>query len=189
MVRQPASDLLLNNLDLLLSLDRSLPVLDLACGEGRNGLVLAEHGMLVVFADRSENALKAVEKDLIDRGLPGRTWQVDLELARANPLSGQRYSAVIGFRYLHRPLFPAIKNAVMPGGLVVYRTFTVDNRRFGRPDNPDFLLQPGELKAIFEDWETIDYFEGRLKDPDREVAQVVARKLEAHSEEAWPTAT
>ena len=39
------SKLLLSHLDLLTAIDCSLPVLDLACGTGRNGLVLAMQGM------------------------------------------------------------------------------------------------------------------------------------------------
>ncbi len=167
---------LLDHLDLLNNLDRSLPVLDLACGEGQNGLTLARQGIPVVFADRSATALEVVKQCLEEDALPGHIWQVDLEQPNTNPLAGQSYSAIIGFRYLHRALFPAIKKAVEPGGLVVYETFTIENRHFGRPDNPDFLLQPGELRTIFQDWQTIFYFEGVLNDPDRAVAQIVSRK-------------
>ena len=171
-----AASLLLDHLDLLLQLDRSLPVLDLACGTGRNGLVLAEQGIAVVFADKSATALKVVEQHLAERGLPGRIWQLDLEQPGSNPLSGQRFSAIIGFRYLHRPLFTALKKTVTPGGLIVYETFTIGNRCFGRPNNPVFLLLPGELEATFKDWEVIYNFEGILQNPDRAVAQIVARK-------------
>ena len=167
---------LLDHLDLLNDLDRFLPVLDLACGTGQNGLMLARKGIPVVFADRSATALDVVKQCLVEDALPGRIWQVDLEQPNTSPLAGQNYSAIIGFRYLHRPLFPAIKNAVEPGGLVVYETFTIENRRFGRPSNTNFLLQPGELKTIFQDWQTIFYFEGVLHDPDRAVAQIVSRK-------------
>jgi len=172
----PAASLLLKHLGLLTKLDRSLPILDLACGEGRNGLELARHGMPVVFADRSVSALKTVEQHLARDGLPGRTWQIDLEIEGVNPFSSDCYSAIIGFRYLHRPLFPALRNAIKTGGLIIYETFTLENQEFGRPNNPDFLLKPNELKTLFQDWEVIDYFEGILKNPDRALAQIVARK-------------
>ena len=168
--------LLLDHLDLFKGPERSLPVLDLACGTGQNGLMLARQGIPVVFADKSASALEVVKQHLVEDALPGRIWQVDLEQPDTNPLSGQNFSAIIGFRYLHRPLFPAIKNAVEPGGLVVYETFTIENQRFGRPNNRDFLLQPGELKTIFQDWQIIFYFEGVLHKPERAIAQIVARK-------------
>jgi len=168
--------LLLDHLDLLTKLDHSLPVLDLACGTGRNGLMLAEHGIPVVFADRSASALKTIEQRLTEDNLPGRIWQIDLEQPEATPFSNNQFSAIIGFRYLHRPLFPALRKAIIPGGLIIYQTFTIENRKLGRPNNPDFLLQPNELKTIFQGWEMIHYFEGVLKNPDRAVAQIVARK-------------
>lgn len=172
----PASSLLLDHVDLMTKLDRSLPVLDLACGTGRNGLMLAQYGIPVVFADRSASALKTIDQRLTKDKLPGHTWQIDLEQPGINPFSSDRFSAIIVFRYLHRPLFPALLNAVEPGGLVIYETFTIGNRKYGRPNNPDFLLKPNELQTLFQDWEVIDYFEGVLNNPDRAVAQIVARK-------------
>lgn len=177
MPEQPAARLLLDHLDLLMGLDRSFPVLDLACGKGRNGLALAGFGIPVVFADRSQQSLKVVEQKLGEGNLPGRVWEADLELPGVNPFSDKCFSAVLGFCYLHRPLFPFIKKAVIPRGLVVYESFTVEQQRFGRPHNPDFLLQSGELVAVFQDWEIIHQFEGILENPERCVAQIVVRKV------------
>lgn len=168
--------LLLDHLDLLKSLDRSLPVLDLACGSGRDGLLLAQQGVPVVFADRSVTDLDKIRRQLIENDWPGQTWQIDLEQSGSEPLAGLQFNAIIVFRYLHRPLFPALLEAVMPGGLIVYETFTTENRRFGRPNNPDFLLGSGELQTLFRNWQHIFSFEGDLQNPDRSVAQLVARK-------------
>ncbi|MCF6225147.1 MAG: methyltransferase domain-containing protein [Xanthomonadales bacterium] len=176
MAEQKAAQLLLDHLDLLTSLESAKPVLDLACGDGRNGLLLAESGVDVVFADKSESALAEVDTHLIAASLPGSCWEVDLEVADINPLAERQFSAILGFRYLHRPLFPALIAATMPTGLVVYETFTTENRHFGRPNNPDFLLRPGELEAIFHGWEIIHSFEGIFKNPERAVAQIIARK-------------
>jgi hypothetical protein len=35
--------------------------------------------------------------------------------------------------------------ALVPGGVLVYETFARGNERFGKPSNPAFLLEPGEL--------------------------------------------
>ncbi len=152
------------------------PVLDLACGTGRNGLSLARRKIPVLFADRSSNALEGIRQQLSDYSLPGHIWQVDLEQADINPFADQTFSAAICFRYLHRPLFPHLLNAVEPDGLIIYETFTTENRCFGRPNNPDFLLKAGELKSLFPDWEIIHYYEGIQHQPDRAIAQIVARK-------------
>lgn len=152
------------------------PVLDLACGSGRSGLILADRNIPVVFADRSATALEGINQLLSDNKLPGQTWHVDLEQADVNPLDTRLFSAIICFRYLYRPLFPYFMEAVAQGGLVIYETFTIDNRQFGRPNNPDFLLNPGELRELFQCWQTLHYYEGIQHDPDRAIAQIVAKK-------------
>jgi tellurite methyltransferase len=172
-------ELLLEYLDSAPNPDEARPVLDLACGAGRSGLTLAQRDIPVVFADRSITALEGIRQHLSEHRLPGRTWQVNLELAGINPFLGQVFSAVVCFSYLHRPLFPCLLKAVEPDGLVIYETFTVDNLRFGRPGNPDFLLKPGELKTHFQGWDVIHYYEGIQQNPDRAIAQIVARKPSA----------
>jgi SAM-dependent methyltransferase len=151
------------------------PVLDLACGSGRNGLFLAQQGLPVVFADRSGPALASVRDALRDIPTPCELWEVDLEGAAQDPFEGRTFGAVLVFRYLHRPLFPALRAAVAPGGLVVYETFTVANRPYGRPQRAEFLLQPHELRARFAGWRVLHSFEGHLPDPDRAVAQLVCQ--------------
>lgn len=102
------------------------PIVDLACGSGRNGFFLARMGLSVVFADHSRDALDSVVRQLHAEGLPGETWQVDLE-AGGDPLADRRFSAALVFRYLHRPLMPHLRASILPSGLVVYETFTLRN--------------------------------------------------------------
>lgn len=154
----------------------ALPVLDLACGNGRSGLVLARQGIQVIFADKSERALNDIEQHLSNSSLTGSIWQVDLEQAGTNPFDKRVFSAVICFRYLHRPLFPYLLESVEPGGLIIYETFTTGNLIFGRPRNPDFLLGTGELKSLFSDWEIVHYYQGVQHRPERSIAQIIARK-------------
>lgn len=152
------------------------PVLDLACGDGHNGLFLAARGLSVVLLDRSEEALSRARRLAAREGLRAGFAAVDLEEGRKPPLPREAYGAVLVFRYLHRPLFPHIRNALKQGGLLVYETFTLEQRRFGRPRNPDHLLRPGELSDRFDDWEILHTFEGTVTDPPRAVARLVCRK-------------
>jgi len=155
------------------------PVLDLACGGGRNGSYLVNQGLSVVFADQNQAMLASIPDKLKGNG-PASFWHVDLQQPGCNPLAEHYFACILIFRYLHRPLMPFITEAVMPGGLVIYETFTSDQPRFGRPNNPDFLLEPGELRDTFSTWETLHCFEGisRSETGDREqaIAQIVARK-------------
>ncbi len=179
------SQLLEKHLEQFKALNKQLPVLDLACGSGRNGLYLVEQGIDVVFADVKQSALEQVKEVLStaenkDKILATSLWQVDFEQVDSLPLEDKSFSAIMVFRYLHRPLFEQIKKAVISGGMVIYETFTVDQAQFGRPKNPDFLLEYGELAELFSDWQILYSFEG-IVDANNEsgkqaIAQVVARK-------------
>ena len=167
----------------------NLPALDLACGKGRNGLALLRAGIAVTFADIKLDALEAVSQTLeLPEYQPFKDfaslWSVDFEQPDSTPLAEREFGAVVVFRYLHRPVLEQIREAIAPGGLVVYETFNVDQVHYGRPTNPDFLLRPGELSQRFADWEVLHYFEG-LEEIDgqnkkRSIAQIVARKPTAN---------
>ncbi|WP_028571323.1 class I SAM-dependent methyltransferase [Desulfonatronum lacustre] len=155
------------------------PVLDLACGDGRNGIYAARHGLEVICCDRSRPALRQARREARARGVRIRLWWTDLEAADRTALPKNTFGAVLVFRYLHRPLIPEIRRAVRPGGYVIYETFTADQPKFGPPRNPDHLLKPEELEEWFRDWEVLHRFEGVLTDPDRAMARIVARKPSA----------
>jgi SAM-dependent methyltransferase len=161
------------------------PVLDLACGTGRNGLFLLASDIPVVFADRDSQSLEQIKQHLSDQPCErqqalARLWQVDLEIPHTHPLDAETFGAILVFRYLHRPLLAGIKDAVIPGGLVIYETFTVEQAAIGRPRNPDFLLRPGELRDCFREWDILHDFEGIEHDPasgqPRAIARLVAEK-------------
>jgi SAM-dependent methyltransferase len=169
-------------------------VLDVACGHGRHVHWLAGAGHRVTAVDGDASLLGPLA------GL-ATTLAADLE-AEAWPLPGQRFDAVLVTNYLWRPLFPALKAAVAPGGLLIYETFAQAHAALGRPRRPEFLLRPGELIAVLheraepdppaalpsEDWRVIAFEEGRLPArggvPERVVQRIVARRGGAASEPA-----
>jgi SAM-dependent methyltransferase len=114
-------------------------VLDLAAGSGRHTRLFLRRAHLVVAVDRRTEPLRAIR----DAGLEIVT--ADLEAGAPWPLGNRRFAGIVVTNYLHRPLFPAILDALAPGGVLIYETFAVGNERFGKPNNPDFLLRPGEL--------------------------------------------
>ncbi|SEM39352.1 Methyltransferase domain-containing protein [Syntrophus gentianae] len=151
------------------------PILDLACGKGQNGLFLAGLNLPVILADGSPEALNEARRSAEGKGFKVQFWEVDLE-AGGNPLPEDYYRAILVFRYLHRPLIPSLRRAIRKGGILIYETFTIEQPRYGRPHNPDYLLKAGELADWFRDWEIIHYFEGLLENPPRAMAQLVCRK-------------
>jgi SAM-dependent methyltransferase len=179
------SKFLSQNIETLSSLTINLPVLDLACGAGRNGIFCLQHALPVRFADINQDNLKTIKHSLAqcekNNADLASFWCVDFEQNVSDILVENSFSAVMVFRYLHRPLMDQIKSSVATGGVVIYETFTTEQRQYGRPKRSDFLLKPGELVEFFSDWEILHSFEGVKKSDTAEtqeaVAQIVARKL------------
>jgi SAM-dependent methyltransferase len=117
-------------------------VLDLACGNGRHTRLLAAHGYEVWAIDRDAQALAALSG--VTRVHP---IEADLEDAPW-PLAGLRFDGIVVTNYLHRPLFPRLLDALTETGVLIYETFRAGNERFGKPSNPAYLLQPGELLQL-----------------------------------------
>ncbi len=74
--------------------------------------------------------------------------QADLENA-GWPYSGQQFDAIVVCRYLHRPLLPLLASSLTPSGVLIYETYMQGHENYGRPRNPDFLLEPNELLTAF----------------------------------------
>jgi tellurite methyltransferase len=175
--RESGPDELLTRHSYLFSDDlKDYRVLDLACGDGHNGIFLASKGFSVVLADRSEEALNHARLNALEAGVTVHFWQLNLEREGINPLDGLTFSAVLVFRYFHRPLIPCIRKSLKEGGILIYETFTTDQVRFGKPKNPDHLLKAGEILSLFNDWEVIYTFEGIIGVPPKAIARLVCRK-------------
>lgn len=121
-------------------------VLDLACGQGRHARLLAALGYPVIAVDHDSAALQKTAGENI------QTLLLDLEngtgAAQFWANSQQRFTGIVVTCYLHRPLFPQLLNALAPGGMLIYETFAAGHGQFGRPSNPEFLLQSGELLQL-----------------------------------------
>jgi tellurite methyltransferase len=146
--------------------------LDVACGRGRNALWLAAHGFETTAIDRDPAAIAALAARARTERLPLTALAMDLEAAGVT-VGLEVYDVVVVVHYLHRPLFPALLAALRPGGVLVYETFTVAQASRGRPTNPAFLLEPGELPRLVAPLEILAAREGDYE--GRMVSSVVAR--------------
>lgn len=114
-------------------------VLDIACGNGRHARYFAARGHPVEAVDRDPAKLAALAS------VSGVTTRcADLE-GGPWPYEGQHFAGIVVVNYLHRPLFPHLVAALAPEGVLIYDTFAIGTEKYGRPSNPAFLLQPGEL--------------------------------------------
>jgi SAM-dependent methyltransferase len=118
-------------------------VLDLACGGGRHTRFFLARGHPVTAVDADVSGL-----DDLRQHPQLEIVRCDLEDGSPWPLSGRRFDAVVVTNYLWRPLFPTILASIEEGGVLLYETFARGNEAYGRPHNPEFLLEPGELIEV-----------------------------------------
>lgn len=148
-------------------------VLDVACGAGRHVALARRAGLAATGVDRDITAARAAFAGDARVAL----IEADLEAAggAAPPLAPGAFDGVIVTNYLWRPLLPLVVAAVGPAGILIYETFRAGNERFGRPSNPAFLLEPGELlDAVAGRLTVVAYEEACLDAPTRVVARVCA---------------
>jgi SAM-dependent methyltransferase len=146
-------------------------VLDLAAGAGRHTRLLLDMGFRVTAVDLDIEGLRPLA------GARCEIRAIDLETGTPEgaftPLGGG-YDGIIVTNYLYRPLFASIAAALAPDGVLIYETFAVGNERFGRPRNPDFVLRPGELLAVFAALTIIASEQGEVALPRPSVIQRIA---------------
>jgi len=126
-------------------LARSGRALDLAAGTGRNAVWLALRGLEVTAVDRLPDALERAERLARRVGVNLTTRVADLRRAGERP--GGSWDLVCVFRHLNRALFPWIREAVVPGGLVVFEGLSGEGR--------GTRLSPGELQIGFDGFEIL----------------------------------
>lgn len=141
-------------------------VLDVACGAGRHLRWFAQRGCRTTGVDRDEAAL-AVSRDFAE------TVLADIE-SGPWPLARRSFDAVVVTNYLWRELLPTLIGSVAEGGVLIYETFSAGNETVGKPSNPKFLLQPGELLRAAQDLRVVAFEEGFATDPERFVQRLVA---------------
>lgn len=156
----------------LLSKGRAL---DLAMGTGQNAIYLAEKGFDVEGVDIAPEAVNRAIESAERAGVTINARIVDLE--NEQYIEKEAYELIICFNYLQRSLIPKIKDGLRIGGMIVYETFIVDQARFGKPKNPDFLLKHNELLEMFRDFRCLRYREGIMLGP-KAIASIVAEKVE-----------
>jgi len=131
--------------------------LDVAGGVGRHSIWMAQQGWKVRLMDISEVGVAQAKenageyRDRID-------FEVgDLTSIELKPAS---FDLVMVFFYLERTIFSKLMDAIRPGGLLAYKTYTHLAPKFGRgPRHPLHLLQENELLRAFSGMTVLHYAE------------------------------
>jgi tellurite methyltransferase len=147
--------------------------LDIAMGEGRNAVYLAKKGYMVDGVDISEVAIRKSKRLAHENKVMITPVIADLTNYRIKP---DYYSVILNFDYLQRSLIPHIKRGLKKKGIIVYENHTVDqlSNLNGQNVRRDYLLNKGELKELFKDFEILVYRESN--DGKEAKASLIARK-------------
>lgn len=164
----PAPDPLLLDYTPPVPPQRERRALDLACGFGQNGLWLAEQGYVTDLMDISRVALSRARQEMGIRNLRNvNILQVDMDDI---DIEEETYHLICLFRYLKRSFMRKLRGAVIPGGRVIYETYNLHYLEQVPDFNADFLIEPGELPAMFEGWKIVHH------DELDHISQIVAVK-------------
>ena len=145
--------------------------LDIAMGRGRHAIVLARLGFEAYGVDWRQDVVAEAVRRAHMSGVRLRAWCADLT---AHPLPPGFFALIVVTRYLQRDLFDALSRSLMPGGVLLYETFTEKQRAFGRgPTSPDHLLVPDELRTRVPELEVVHFEE---VEESEAVARLVARR-------------
>ena len=144
--------------------------LDIAMGEGRNAIFTASLGYEVTGVDISDVGVK---NSLLWAGQKN----VNLKAVTADldeyEFGKDQYDLILCFYFLDRRLFPKIKEALRPGGHLLYETFSAEHLKHSG-FKKEWLLGPNELLQEFANFHIYNY---RETDEDgKAFASLAARK-------------
>ncbi len=158
-----------NNAELLSGKGKAL---DIAMGEGRNAVFLASLGYDVLGLDISQNGIQKAQALARENQVALITQQVDLDTYE---ISKNSFDLIVCINFLDRKLFASIREALKPGGLVCYETFTVDYLKYSS-FRREWVLEHNELLKEFESFRILKYQE--LDGEDKACASLIAQKHE-----------
>jgi tellurite methyltransferase len=137
------SPFLAREMERILRLAPGRRALDIACGEGRNSVFLAQQGFLVTALDISDVGLAKAVRRAEEAGVTVDYRQVDLDGYQIT----EQFDLIINFNFLLRDLIPEEIQALSPGGLLIIDTIMA-SPALPASHNPAYLLGRGELHRI-----------------------------------------
>lgn len=145
--------------------------LDVACGEGRNSIFLAQQGFKVTALDIADVGINKGRKRAKEAGISIDFHQVDLDDYQIT----KKYDLILNFNFLLRDLFRQEVEALNPGGLLLVDTI-MESPSVLMQHNPDYLLKRGELANIFSTFDGEILASEELKQGDMPTARIFFRK-------------
>jgi SAM-dependent methyltransferase len=153
------------------------PILDVACGSGRNAIAMAQLGCAVTCMDRDLTGLDCVLQrlhqtsflDVVNRITP---MKLDLAFDRW-PFGPRTVSGIINVHFFLPQLFQCFESSLYPGGFLVFETVP------GCGGNYLELPKTGQIRDALEPYFDFEYYKERTVGPrncDSVTVQTVARR-------------
>ncbi len=144
--------------------------LDVACGEGRNSIYLAQCGFQTVAIDNSDVALDKARKLSEGSGCDIDYRLLDLR----EELPQGHFDLVIVVNFLLRPLIPRLYDVLTRGGYLLMQVIMQTTNGHDRRHNPEFVVTSGELERLFSAFDGIIVRSSEV--PERERARILFKK-------------
>ena len=146
--------------------------LDIAAGNGRNALFLAEQGFKVDAIDISDAGLR------LFAGKHPNIHPICADLDQFD-IPSKRYALIVNIKFLNRRLFTYIRDGLIPGGTLIFQTFLdTPAESNSRPHCRHYLLHENELLHAFLSLRVLFYREAeeRQNGDTSTLASLVAMK-------------
>lgn len=130
--------------------------LDVACGAGRNALLLAEAGFQVDAIDISAVGLQQLERDAREFGHSVNCIEHDLD----QPYTfATDYDLIVVLWYVNLELIEHLCTCLAPGGYLLCEEHLRSEQDVIGPDNDNFRVAPGALRAAVSSLDLLLYEE------------------------------
>ena len=154
-------------------LARGQKALDIAAGNGRNALFLADQGFTVDAVDIADTGLR------LFAGKHPNIHPVCADLDHFD-IPANRYDLIVNIKFLNRRLFPYIREGLAPGGILIFQSFLdTPAEPPERPHCRDYLLRENELLHAFLPLRVLLYSEAQESENGviSALASLVAMKI------------
>lgn len=141
--------------------EETLPILDVACGYGRNAKYLVRLGYRMVAADYYSEVFQDMWHKTLYRCHPLR-----LDASKPLPFTDVSFGAVVVVHYYADDLFNNVKRLIVPGGLLIYESIG------GHGGNWRQLAKRGAVRRqILDEFKMVTYIENAVG-PGKQYATV-----------------
>jgi SAM-dependent methyltransferase len=123
--------------------------LDIACGNGRNSIFLADNGFAVDAVDISTVATNRLE---------GQHSNINVICTDLDEwiIPPDRYDLIVNIKFLDRQLFPMIRDGLKTGGVLIFRSFMNGHK-------DEYCLKQNELLREFQSFRIVYYEEKKAE--------------------------